>query len=156
MQCSKLHNYVTDTAKPTSSLYWALMSGSGPPNFRSIRLGPNPNPNSRRRPNPNPRRRPNPNPNPRRRPNPNPNPTGSWVGPNSTQVPFIVNCALLYYQAVLVTSERVSPAIYLSPTYISQNNIILVEVNLCFHFQTPSCLFNFRTVCPRVSSRVSN
>ena len=53
----------------------ALVSGSGPPNFRSIRLGPNPNPN----PNPNSRRSPN--------PNPNPNPTGSWVGPNSTQVP---------------------------------------------------------------------
>ena len=43
------------------------MSGSCPPNFRSIRLGPNP------KPNPN--------------PNPKPNPTGSWVGPNSTQVP---------------------------------------------------------------------
>ena len=60
----------------------ALVSGSDPPNFRSIRLGPtksNPNPNSRRRPYPNP--------NPRRRPNPNPNPTGSWVGPNLTQVP---------------------------------------------------------------------
>ena len=35
-------------------------TGLGPPNFRSIRLGPNPNPNFRRRPNPNP------NPNPRR------------------------------------------------------------------------------------------
>ena len=71
---------------------WALVSGSGPPNFRSIRLGPNPNPNSRRRPNPNP--------NPRRRPNPNLNPTGSWVGPNSTQVPANVSITLvlcLYY-----------------------------------------------------------
>ena len=98
-----------------SSQYSALVSGSGPPNFRSIRLGPNPNPNpnSRRRPNPNPNPSPmrRPNPNPRRMPNPNPNPTGSWVGPNSTQVPNIrrrpMHVNLLLENRVVIRGQSV-------------------------------------------------